>query len=69
MHLSLAEYDQARARYEEARPIYAAIGARLGEANTIKTLGDVHLSLAEYDQAPRAPQARPTRSRRWGTCT
>ncbi len=60
VHLSLAEYDQARARYEEARPIYAAIGDRLGEANTIKTLGDVHLSLAEYDQArARYEEARP----------
>ncbi len=79
MHLRLAEYDQARARYEEARPIYAGIGARLGEANTIKALGDVHLRLAEYDQArARYEEAWPvyagiggeaTRSRRWGTCT
>ena len=29
-------------RYEEALPIYQEIDARLGEANTIKALGDVH---------------------------
>ena len=39
---------QARARYEEALPIYRTIGARLGEANCIKSLGDVHVQLAEY---------------------
>ena len=60
VHLRLAEYDQARARYEEARPIYAGIGARLGEANTIKALGDVHLRLAEYEAArARYEEARP----------
>ena len=60
VHLSLAEYDQARARYEEARPVYAGIGDRLGEANTIKALGDVHLQLAEYEAArARYEEARP----------
>ena len=60
VHLQLAEYDQARARYEEARPIYAGIGDRLGEANTIQALGDVHRMLAEYDQArARYEEARP----------
>jgi tetratricopeptide (TPR) repeat protein len=51
VHRMLAEYDAARARYEEARPVYAAIGDRLGEANCIKALGDVHIRLAEYDAA------------------
>jgi len=51
VHRMLAEYDAARARYEEARPIYASIGARLGEANCIKSLGDVHLRVDEYDAA------------------
>jgi hypothetical protein len=32
VELRQANYEVARARYEEARPIYAAIGARLGEA-------------------------------------
>ena len=35
VHLHLAEYPLARQRYEEARPIYHEIGARLGEANCI----------------------------------
>ena len=47
VHLRLAEYNDARARYEEARPIYAAIGARVGEANCIQSLGDVHLELGD----------------------
>jgi tetratricopeptide (TPR) repeat protein len=51
VHVMLAEYEAARARYEEALPIYQAIGARLGEANTIKSLGDVHVRLAEYEAA------------------
>ena len=51
MHLRLAEYPLARQRYEEARPIYHAIGDRLGEANCIQRLGDVHLHLAEYPLA------------------
>ena len=60
MHLALAEYPLARQRYEEARPIYHAIGDRLGEANCIQSLGDVHLRLAEYPLArQRYEEARP----------
>ena len=51
MHLQLDDYRQARERYAEAQPIYHAIGDRLGEANCIRSLGDVHLQLAEYYQA------------------
>ncbi len=51
VHVSLAEYPQARQRYEEALPIYQAFGARLGAANCIRCLGDVHVRLAEYTQA------------------
>jgi tetratricopeptide (TPR) repeat protein len=51
VHVKLDEYEAARARYEEALPIYQAIGARLGEANTIKRLGEVHVRLAEYEAA------------------
>ncbi len=55
MHLSLANTTR-----RGAAPIYAAIGARLGEANTIQALGDVHRMLAEYDQArARYEEARP----------
>src|SRR5690606_35729336 len=41
VHVRLSELPEARARYEEALPIYRAIGARLGEANCIQALGDV----------------------------
>ena len=51
VHYMLDEYAQARAKYEEARLIYAGIGDRLGEANTIHALGDVHYMLDEYAQA------------------
>jgi tetratricopeptide (TPR) repeat protein len=58
VHVRLSEYQEARARYEEAQPIYRAIGARLGEANCIKALGDVSLeegddtaALAAYQDA------------------
>ena len=54
------EHPRARQRYEEARPIYHAIGNRLGEANCIRCLGDVHLRLAEYPLArQRYEEARP----------
>jgi tetratricopeptide (TPR) repeat protein len=60
VHRMLAEYDDARACYEEARPIYHQIGARLGEANCIQALGDVHRMLAEYDDARACyEEARP----------
>ena len=49
VHVRLAEYPQARARYAEALPIYRDIGARLGEANCIQRLGDV--AVAEDDAA------------------
>jgi len=41
VELREANYAAARALYEEARPVYAAIGDRLGEANTIKALGEL----------------------------
>ena len=60
VHLALAEYPLARQRYEEAYPIYHAIGDRLNEANCIRSLGDVHLRLAEYPLArQRYEEARP----------
>jgi tetratricopeptide (TPR) repeat protein len=51
VHYMLSEYQEARARYEQALPIYREIGARLGQANAIKSLGDVHRMLAEYQEA------------------
>jgi len=60
VHGRLDEYAEARARYEEAQPIYRAIGDRLGEANCIKALGDVHVRLAEYAEArARYAEAQP----------
>ncbi|MDM8556234.1 tetratricopeptide repeat protein [Desulfococcaceae bacterium HSG7] len=60
VHRMLDEYEDARARYAEARPIYSQIGARLGEANCIKALGDVHIMLSEYEDArARYAEARP----------
>ena len=41
VHRMLGDYGAARAKYEEARPIYAGLGDRLGEANTIRALGEL----------------------------
>ena len=51
VHISLAEYNEARTRYEQALPLFREIGARLGEANCITALGDVHRMLDEYNEA------------------
>ncbi|MBM4424677.1 MAG: tetratricopeptide repeat protein [Chloroflexi bacterium] len=51
VHTRLSELPEARARYEEALPIYRAIGAKLGEANCIQRLGDVHTALSELPEA------------------
>ncbi len=60
VHVRLSEYPEARARYEEARPIYQAIGDKLGVANCISALGDVHVRLSEYLEAQAwYEQARP----------
>jgi len=47
----LSEYEKARQRYEEGLVIYREIKARLGEANSLKSLGDVHRMLSEYEKA------------------
>jgi len=41
----------ARARYEQALPVYQEIGARLGEANCQLGLGDVAKGEKSWDQA------------------
>ena len=51
VHNQLSELPEARARYEEALPLYRAIGAKIGEANCIKALGDVHNQLSELPEA------------------
>jgi tetratricopeptide (TPR) repeat protein len=51
VHLGLAEYPEARQRYEKARTVFAQIGDRRGEAKCIQSLGHVHLRLAELEEA------------------
>jgi len=42
---------QARAMYEKAQPLYQKVGDVQGEANCIRSLGDVALMRSEYEQA------------------
>ncbi len=51
VHVRLSELPEARARYEEARPIYHAIGDKLGEANCIKALGELAAEEKDYASA------------------
>ena len=51
VHTRLSELPQARARYEEALPIYRAIGEKLGEANCISSLGDIAVEQKDFDAA------------------
>ncbi|MBN1992950.1 MAG: tetratricopeptide repeat protein [Anaerolineae bacterium] len=57
VHLRLAEYEAARDRYEEARPIYAQIGDRLGEANCIDSLGQLAMRQQDWLAAVQFLQA------------
>jgi len=60
VHRMLAEYADARARYEQALSLYLEIGDRRGAANCIRALGDVYLRLPEYaDARARYEQALP----------
>jgi tetratricopeptide (TPR) repeat protein len=49
--MRLSELPAARARYEEALPLYRAIGDKLGEANCIRSLGDVASKEKNFDTA------------------
>jgi uncharacterized protein HemY len=53
----LAEFEAARQRYEEARPIYHAIGDRLGEANCIDSLGQLAMRQQDWPTARSILQA------------
>jgi tetratricopeptide (TPR) repeat protein len=53
VHVRLSEYAEARARYEEALPIYRAIGDRLGEANCHFGLGNVARGEQDWAEAKR----------------
>jgi RNA polymerase sigma factor (sigma-70 family) len=60
VHLRLSEVSEARERYEQALPVYQAIGDKLGEANCLQALGDMHLSLSEVGEVhKRYAQALP----------
>ncbi len=57
VHVRLSELAEARARYEEALPIYRAIGDKLGEANCDFGLGDVAKGEEDWLQAEQFFQA------------
>jgi hypothetical protein len=46
-----SDHDAARARYEEALPLFRRISAVLGEANCIQSLGDIALRRSDHDAA------------------
>ena len=51
VHNQLSELPEARARYEEALPLYRAIGAKIGEMYTILNLADVASKEKKFDLA------------------
>jgi hypothetical protein len=58
--LQRSDYDTARARCEQAQPLYTQIGDVRGQASCIRSLGDVALRRFDYDTAQaRYEQAQP----------
>ncbi|MBC6948664.1 tetratricopeptide repeat protein, partial [candidate division KSB1 bacterium] len=46
--------DAAIKAYNDALALFKAVGSRLGEANTLKAIGDVHQFKKELDAAIKA---------------
>ena len=58
--LARSDHDEARARYDESRPLFRRVGDVIGEAKCIQSLGDIALRRSDHDEArARYDEARP----------